>query len=133
VWNIEIGRRLSGPDLGRAETLHADLHQRVHEFFQRFDVLLAPVSQVVPFDADLMYPTSVAGVDMPDYLAWMGACSMISVTGCPALSVPAAFTPSGLPVGLQIIGPHRRDRAVLEVGHAFEQVCPAGRQRPPLG
>lgn len=130
VDNIERGRRLSGPELGRAETLHARLHHRVHEFFQRFDVLLAPVCQVVPFDAGLTYPASVAGVEMPDYLGWMDACSMITVTGCPALSVPAAFTPDGLPVGLQIIGPHRQDRAVLEIGHAFERLCPAGRRRP---
>lgn len=132
IWNIELGRALTGPDLGRTEALHGALHQRIHEFFQRFDVLLAPVSQVVPFDVDITYPRSVAGVDMPDYLGWMGACSLITVTGCPALSVPAAFTPEGLPVGLQIIGPHRQDRTVLEVGYAFEQACGAGRRRPRL-
>ena len=131
VWNIEVGRRLSGPDIGRAEVRHAALHQRVHEFFQTFDVLLAPVSQVVPFDAGITYPASVAGVDMPDYLGWMGACSLISVTGCPALSVPAAFTPDGLPVGLQIIGPHRQDLAVLRVGHAFEQAATGYAETPP--
>lgn len=132
VWNIEQGRWLSGPELGRAETLQVRLHQRVHEFFLRFDVLLAPVCQVVPFDAGLAYPPSVAGVEMLDYLGWMEACSMITVTGCPALSVPAAFTPDGLPVGLQIIGPPRQDRAVLEIGHAFEQLCQAGLRRPRL-
>jgi amidase len=132
VWNIEGGRALTGPDIGRAERLHAALHQRLHEFFQYFDVLLAPVSQVVPFDANLIYPKSVAGVEMTDYLEWMGACSLITVTGCPALSVPAAFTPEGLPVGLQIIGPHRRDRRVLEIGYAFELACGAGSRRPPV-
>jgi amidase len=132
VWNIELGRTLTGPDLGRAERLHGALHQRVHEFFQHFDVLLAPVSQVVPFDVELIYPQSVDGVEMTDYLEWMGACSLITVTGCPALSVPAAFTPAGLPVGLQIIGPHRQDRTVLEIGHAFEHACGAGRRRPPV-
>jgi glucose-1-phosphate adenylyltransferase len=89
VWNIELGRTLTGPDLGRAERLHAALYQRVHEFFQYFDVLLAPVSQVVPFDVELVFPRSVAGVEMTDYLEWMGACSLITMTGCPALSVPA--------------------------------------------
>jgi amidase len=132
VWNIERGRAITGPEIGRAERLHAALHQRLHEFFRYFDVLLAPVSQVVPFEANLIYPKSVAGVEMTDYLEWMGACSLITVTGCPALSVPAAFTPDGLPVGLQIIGPHRQDRTVLEIGRAFELACGAGSRRPPV-
>ncbi|MQA08164.1 MAG: amidase [Pseudonocardiaceae bacterium] len=130
VWNIEQGRALTGPDIGRAETLHAELYHRVREFFDRFDVLLAPVSQVAPFDVELTYPTSVAGVEMGDYLDWMASAYLISVTGCPALSVPAAFTPEGLPVGLQIVGPHRHDLAVLRAGHAFEQATQLGCRHP---
>jgi amidase len=130
VWNIEEGRKLTGPDVGRAEKLHAGIHQTMVEFFDHYDVLLAPVNQVVPFDVDLVHPTVIAGVEMPDYLAWMGACYLVSVTGCPAISVPAGFTPDGLPVGLQLIGPHRQDRRLLEIAYGFEQACGAGRQRP---
>ncbi|WP_199430104.1 amidase [Qaidamihabitans albus] len=130
VWNIEQGRALTGPDLGRAERLQAALYHRVREFFERFDVLLAPVSQVVPFEAGLVHPGSVDGVEMRTYLDWMASCYLISVTGCPALSVPAAFTPGGLPVGLQVVGPHRGDRRVLRVGHAFERAVGAGQRHP---
>jgi amidase len=63
----------------------------------------------------------------------MRSCTLISPTGCPALSVPGGFTPDGLPVGLQIIGAPRADRRVLEVGHAFEQATGFGRRRPDLG
>lgn len=126
VWNIEEGRKLSGPDVGRAERLQAALFHRMREFFGRFDVLLAPVSQVAPFDVTLDYPHSVAGTTMETYLDWMASCYLVSATGAPALSVPAAFTPDGLPVGLQVVGPHRQDRHVLEVGHAFEQATRAG-------
>ena len=51
-----------------------------------------------------------------NYLEWMRSCTVISATGCPALSVPGGFTADGLPVGLQIIGAPRADRRVLEVG-----------------
>jgi amidase len=130
--NIELGRRLTGPNIGRAEAARAVIHQRVREFFDEYDVLLAPVSQVPPFPIDVEYPIEVAGQAMADYIEWMASSYLISVTGCPALSVPAGFTAEGLPVGLQIVGPHRADLATLRVGHAFEQATRHGERRPPL-
>ena len=129
--NIELGRRLTGPDLGRAEQLHTALFHRVRTFFSAHDLLLLPVSQVLPFDIGLEYPAEVAGVAMTDYLDWMRSAYLVTLTGCPALSVPAGFSAGGLPVGVQIVGPHRGDFAVLQAGHAFEQATQAGRRRPP--
>jgi amidase len=130
-WNTEAGRRLTGPDLGRAEIARTELFHRVREFFTAYDVLVLPVSQVPPFDIGVEYPARVAGQEMRDYLEWMGSAYLISATGCPALAVPAGFTPGGLPVGVQIVGPHRADFAVLQAGHAFEQATEVGRRRPP--
>jgi len=132
VHNIELGRALTGPEIGKAEVLHADLFHRVREFFERYDVLLAPVSQVAPFDAAQEYPVEVAGQPMNDYLEWMSSAYFISATGCPAISVPGGFTPEGLPVGLQIVGPHRSDFAVLQIAHAFEQATMHHTRRPAL-
>jgi amidase len=130
VWNVEQGRRLDGADLARAEVLHTALFHRVRAFFERFDVLILPVTQVAPFDVRVDHPTEIAGVAQETYLDWMRSCYWISATGCPALSVPAAFTPDGLPVGLQVVGPHLGDLGVLQVGHAFEQATGVGRRRP---
>ncbi|GLY85016.1 amidase [Actinoallomurus iriomotensis] len=132
VANIEEGRRLTGPEVGRAEVLHTRLHHNVRRFFESYDVLLAPVSQVPPFDADLEYPTEIAGEPMTSYVDWMRSAYLISATGCPALSVPGGFTDDGLPIGLQVIGPHRADLLVLQAGHAFEQATHHGERRPPL-
>jgi len=131
-WNAEEGLRLSAADLGRAEQLRTELFHTVREFFEHYDALVLPVSQVPPFDAALEYPTTVAGQEMETYLDWMRSAYYVSVTGSPALSVPAGFTPGGLPVGLQIVGPHRADFAVLQLGHAFEQATMAGLRRPPM-
>jgi amidase len=131
-WNAGLGAKLSGPDLARAEQLHTKLHERMVEFFGRYDVLVAPTTQVLPFPVELEYPTEIAGVHQDNYLEWMRSCTVISATGCPALSVPGGFTPDGLPVGLQIIGQARADRRVLEVGHAFEQATRFGERRPAL-
>ncbi len=130
--NVLAGRALSGPDIGRAHLLHAALFHRVREFFTRYDALLAPVSQVPPFPIDWEYPNEVAGVPMRDYLEWMSSAYLISATGCPALSVPAGFTPDGLPVGLQIVAPHRDELGLLRVGRAFEQATGHGKVRPAL-
>jgi amidase len=62
----------------------------------------------------------------------MRSCSGITVTGCPAVSVPAAFTPEGLPVGLQLVGRHRGDLDLLRLAYAFEQATGAGERRPQL-
>ena len=132
VRNIEEGRRLTGSELGRAEVLHTRLYHRTREFFERYDLLLAPVCQVLPFDADLEYPAHVAGRPMHTYVDWMRSAYLISATGCPALSVPGGFTAGGLPVGLQVIGPHRADLAVLQAGHAFEQATMHAERRPVL-
>jgi amidase len=130
VWNIEEGRKLAGPDLGRAQLLQAQLFHRVREFFQTYDLLLLPVSQVAPFDVELAHPARVDGTRMETYLDWMRSAYLITMTGCPALSVPAGFTPAGLPVGVQVVGPHRRDLSVLRAGYAFEQATLVGERRP---
>ena len=129
--NIAQGRALTGPDLARAEQLHTVLFHRVRQFFTRYDIALLPVSQVLPFAVELEYPAEIAGVPMTDYLDWMRSAYLVSVTGCPALSVPAAFSSAGLPIGVQIVGPHRADFAVLQAGHAFEQATLVGQRRPP--
>jgi amidase len=132
-WNAARGAELTGADVGRAEVAHTKLYERVVEFFTRYDVLVAPTTQVLPFPVEVEYPTEVAGVPMEDYLGWMRSCTLISATGCPALSLPGGFTADGLPVGLQVVGAPRADRRVLEVGHAFEQATGFGRRRPDLG
>jgi amidase len=129
-WNVEVGRRLTVADLSRAVQRQGALHETVVEFFGRYDVLACPTVQVPPFAVDLEYPTEVAGVPQPDYLGWMRSCTLISATGCPAVSVPAGFTADGLPVGLQIVGAPRADRRVLEVAAGYEAAAGHGRRLP---
>ncbi|RBY80963.1 amidase [Geodermatophilus sp. TF02-6] len=131
-WNAEMGAKLTGADIARAESAHTALYERVVGFFDGYDVLLAPTTQVLPFPVEQEYPTEIGGESMENYLEWMRACTLLTPTGCPALSVPGGFTDDGLPVGLQVVAAPRADRRVLEVGHAFEQATRFGERRPPL-
>ncbi len=130
VWNIEQGRALCGADIGRAYRLRSVLYQEVQDFFDRYDFLLAPVSQVPPFPVTSEYPTEINGTPMGTYIEWMRTCSRITTTAHPAISVPAGFTPEGLPVGLQIVGRARDDFGVLQLAHAFEEATKFWQQRP---
>jgi amidase len=132
VWNIEEGARLSGPQIVRAERMRTELFHRVRTFMQSYEFLVAPVSQVPPFDVKQRYVTEIAGERMETYIDWMRSCYYVTVTGLPAVSVPCGFTPEGLPVGVQIVGRYRDDFGVLQLAHAFERATRHGERRPPL-
>jgi amidase len=132
VWNIEQGARLSGPDVGRAERGRTELYHRVRTFMEDHEFLVAPVSQVPPFDVKQRHVTEINGVEMGTYIDWMKSCYYFTVTGLPAISVPCGFTPEGLPVGVQIVGRPRDDLGVLQIAHAFEQATRFGKRRPPI-
>ncbi|WP_194713555.1 amidase, partial [Noviherbaspirillum soli] len=128
VWNIEAGRKLSASQLARAEKLRTALFMRMHRFMEKYDFLVAPVNQVPPFDIDQPYVDEIAGVKMDNYIDWMRSCYYITATTHPAMSVPAGFTAEGLPVGLQIVGRHQGELALLQVAHGFEAATGAGKR-----
>ena len=132
AWNIREGRRVTREDLGRAGAAWSRIWRAGLDFFDRFDVLVAPVSQVPPFPVEWEYPQEIAGVPQESYLDWMRSAYHVTVLGAPALSVPAGFTPDGLPVGLQIVTRPRSDLLTLQVAKAFETARPVGRVAPEL-
>jgi amidase len=67
---------------------------------------------------------------MENYIAWMKSAYYISTAGNPAMSVPCAFSASGLPIGIQIVGRHHDDWGVLQLAYAFEQATNIGSRRP---
>ncbi len=128
--NIRAGEPLSGPDIARAYAQRTVLGERMRVFFESHDVLVLPVSQVPPFPADQEYPSQINGRPQETYLDWMRSAYLITVTGCPAISVPAGFTEQGLPVGIQIVAPPSGERRLLEIAAAYEQLTRVGERRP---
>lgn len=130
IWDIESGSRCGGEHIARAIIRHGALLERVRRFQETYEFLVCAVNQVPPFDATLDWPKSIEGVAMENYVSWMKSAYWISATCRPAISVPAGFTPEGLPVGIQIVGRHRDDFGVLQIAHAFEGATGFGKRRP---
>lgn len=133
VWEIEHGRQLSGQDVYAANVARSDWYRETCRLFERYDYLLLPSAQVFPFDIHTHWPASIAGRSMDTYHRWMEVVVAGSMAGGPVLNVPAGFNGQGLPMGLQILGPHHADAAVLQLGQAYEAAIPHWlRVRPAL-
>ena len=129
---IKEGLALSGNDIARAEIAHTEIWRRFQSFMEKYEYFILPTTQLPPFDVNTPWPTAINGVHLTNYIDWMKSCWYISATGNPAVSVPAGFSPGGLPVGLQIVGRDRQDFSVLQLAHAFEQATNFARRRPKI-
>ncbi len=131
-FEVAQAERMTGADIGRAMARQARMFDQSREFFERYDYFVLPVTQVVPFDVNVPFPTQIAGTPMATYVDWMRSCWYITFMSNPAISVPAGFTSGGLPVGVQIVGRHHNDWSVLQLAYAFEQATRHGQRRPAL-
>ncbi|MBO7681467.1 MAG: amidase, partial [Clostridia bacterium] len=123
-WNEQAARGgiLDYYEFNRARTELLDAQQDV---FDRYDILLSPTSTCLPVrnadDRNTKGPTEVNGTPV-DPLIGFAETFLFNFTGNPAASVPAGFSQSGLPVGLQVIGKRFRDEDVLTVARTLEQL-----------
>jgi amidase len=132
VWNIEQGLGLTSRDIARGEKLRTALWHRVRRFMEAFDLLVLPTVPLQPFPIEQPYPTELDGKPVGHYIEWAFLTYAITLTGLPAISVPAGFTRDGLPVGIQIVGHRRQEAAVLRAAAAFEAAMPWAHRIPPV-
>lgn len=122
IWNTEKGLAQTPSQLAWADRERAAYYRRVLAFFETYDLLLCPVMAVPPFDVNLRYQDTIDGVKLENYIAGSLTTSAISMSACPAMSVPAGFDEYGRPVGLQIVGRPQDEAGVLAAGALFEQM-----------
>jgi amidase len=120
VWNIEKGLVLSVAEVARAHRARARIVQRVGRLFETVDVLATPATCVPPFPLDQRHVEEVEGARLSTYVDWLAITFAITLTGCPALSLPAGLTPDGLPVGLQLVGRPGGEADLLSAAAALE-------------
>ncbi len=130
IWNIEAGLKRSARDIAEAERGRTALWRRVLAFFEKFELLLCPTTLVPPFDHHQRYLSELGGVKFPTYVSWLIPTFAVTLTACPAISIPCGFTASGLPIGLQMVGRPRGEAALLAAAHLFEQAHDFHRRVP---
>lgn len=108
--------------VGEAEQMRAQIYQSVVKFFKRYDVLICPTSAALPFDISTRYLEELEGKTFDNYIDWLTIVFAITTTACPCISIPSGFSSSGLPVGLQIVGPPNRDDIVIGAAASFEKI-----------
>jgi amidase len=118
--NIRQGAALSGRDVMTAYSDLTRLQQSAARFFDDYDLVLAPVTQIAAFPVEWSWPRSVSGTAMVDYLDWMRSAWLFTPLGIPALSLPAGFTPAGLPVGAHLLAGPGHDMTLLRIASALE-------------
>ncbi len=119
--NAEFGRNLQTPDIFRALRNKTALYGIMRRFMESHDVLALPVTGIAPGPVEVEYPPSIDGVEMEDYVEWLRFSFLSTTTGLPSIAMPAGFTPRGLPVGIQLIGPPRGEARLLQVARAVEE------------
>jgi len=128
--NIRKGMALSADEIGRAEAERGRLYRRVMDFFAGYDLLITPATVVPPFDKDRRFPEEVNGEPLETYLDWYKITYCVSLTACPAMSLPIGFTEHGLPVGIQIVAPPFAEATLLSWAARLESVLGLAKRIP---
>lgn len=122
IWNIEQGLKLTVEQLERAEAQRIAMTARAVEFFNTYDLLLAPATIVPPFPVENRYVAECNGQKFDNYVEWLGIVYAITLACCPALSLPCGFTASRLPVGLQMVAAPRGEAQLLAGARVLEDI-----------
>jgi amidase len=130
IWNIERGLSLSSADVIRATTGRAQLYYNAVNFFKEYDLLLSPATVVPPYPIEDRFVAELGDHKFANYIEWCSIAYAITVVSLPALSLPAGFTASGLPVGLQVVGPPRGEADLLAGAHLLEGILELEQQVP---
>jgi len=117
------------------DVTRAVLRQKWEDYFQKFDVLLCPVARIAAHHHDYTeLPKRFVKCNGKDLNYWdvIGPWNSLSLVGyLPATVAPIGFTPAGLPVGIQIIGPYLEDRTPIQFAMLLEEEITGSFGLPP--
>jgi aspartyl-tRNA(Asn)/glutamyl-tRNA(Gln) amidotransferase subunit A len=121
------GLQASAADLFRAFADIARMRERLGETFAEYDVMLTPAAAALPWPAQEVYPSTIAGMKAGPR-GHAVYTSFVNAAGCAAVSLPCEPSASGLPIGFQLIAPAGYDERLCVLASEYEAAAPwAGR------
>ncbi len=130
IWNTQKGLDLTREEIVRANRIRGVLFHRVAAYFRDHDVLVLPSTIVPAIPMNQRYLKELNGHRFGNYVDWIILTSVITLTVYPAISIPCGFTKSGLPVGLQLVGPPHGDGQLLAWAAVAERLFDLAGQLP---
>jgi Asp-tRNA(Asn)/Glu-tRNA(Gln) amidotransferase A subunit family amidase len=131
--NLDIAAAITLADRAWAHLEQTRVSRRFADAFEKYDLLLAPVTPVSPFSWTELYASEVDGQKMRNYYQWLALTYVVTLATNPALSLPCGRDGQGMPFGLQVIGRLHQDVALLGAARALEQAFQGWRVRPDVG
>ncbi len=127
---IRTGEKISGAELLQRRRELEQARQEIGRIFESVDLLVTPTTPIpAPALAELReHPERLR----PKELLLLRNTRPFNVWGLPAISIPCGFTQTGLPIGLQIIGPHGGEATLLQLAHAYERATTWHKRRPKI-
>lgn len=122
IDNTERGLRYTAKDVAWAQVEQSKIYHSFLSFFEDTDVLICPAASVSPFPHAERYVAEINGEAMPTYMRWLAIAYALTTAIPAAACIPCGVDHTGMPFGIQVVGPHGSDALVLEVAHALEQV-----------
>jgi amidase len=131
IYELSAGEKLTAYDVSAASMVRTQWTEAVRRFFERYDYFVLPTAQLFPFPVERDWPKEIAGRAMTTYHEWMKVVLPVTMSGYPVAAVPAGFGPSGLPIGLQLVGRNHDEVACLQLAHAYDKATNWVTKRPP--
>lgn len=130
AWNIKKGFDLKSDELASAENSRLEVRNNLLKFLDKYDFLITPSAPVVANPVEERFVREIDGHKLENYIDWLALGYAISITGCPAISIPCGFSEDGLPIGLQIIGKPYSEKSLLSFSSLLENIFNISIQKP---
>jgi Asp-tRNA(Asn)/Glu-tRNA(Gln) amidotransferase A subunit family amidase/enoyl-CoA hydratase/carnithine racemase len=118
---IEAAKQMTDDSVAAARAMKADIQQRIAALFEHYDLIATPTTASPPFSA-LRRPTEIDGQHVGALWGPFPFTAPFNVSGSPAASLPVGVE-NGLPVGLQLVGPHHEENVILDVCEQLEDAA----------
>ncbi|MEM9907133.1 MAG: amidase [Cyanobacteria bacterium P01_D01_bin.44] len=120
-WNVARGQDLSAIEFLTASAQRDQLYRNFLTSFETHDILATVTACVPPFPHDQPEVLKVNDTPLRNIIDYLTITYTISLTGLPALSIPCGWTASGLPVGMQLVGPPHGEAILLQFAYALQE------------